>query len=416
MFSPKSRPQRRRWWRRRTSRSLTGVLTASELDSVFRQERARVDRNGRCFSVMVCSVSNEAPGEALDFATFAEVARVLTSRMRTYDRIGNLDGQRLALVLPESDGQGAWMFADDVLAQLGEAGHRVDCEIFTYPLDRAQLVRQDGAPPPLNSAHTDRNKVHDNGHDSGLATGTDGPRPRPVPKESAEVAPDTEPWRLAEVRALAGPRPVMDLQQAFIEGLPAWRRAIDVVVALPLLIVFMPLFVLVASAVKVSSPGPILFAQLRAGRGGKPFRFYKFRSMYLDADRRKAELAGRNEKEGPIFKMRRDPRVTPVGRWLRKASIDELPQLWNVLVGDMTLVGPRPPTLDEVAAYERWQRERLDITGGLTCIWQVSGRSEIGFEEWVRMDLEYKRERSPWLDLKLLWRTLGAVFTGRGAY
>jgi len=138
--------------------------------------------------------------------------------------------------------------------------------------------------------------------------------------------------------------------------------------------------------------------------------------MYRDASARLAELGVRNEKDGPIFKMKKDPRVTPLGRFLRRLSIDELPQIYNVLIGDMTLIGPRPPTLKEFSEYEPWQRERLAVTGGLTCIWQVSGRSDLSFEQWVRMDLDYIRRRSLWLDLSILRRTFWAVLSGRGAY
>ena len=139
--------------------------------------------------------------------------------------------------------------------------------------------------------------------------------------------------------------------------------------------------------------------------------------MYVDAEERRKALETENDHtDGPIFKMRNDPRITPVGRILRRMSIDELPQLYNVLRGDMTLIGPRPPTLNEVEHYEPWQRKRLDITGGLTCIWQVSGRSEVGFEEWVRMDIEYQRKRSILFDVRLVMKTFGAVLSGRGAY
>ena len=171
-----------------------------------------------------------------------------------------------------------------------------------------------------------------------------------------------------------------------------------------------------ALLVKITSPGPVIFAQPRAGRGGRPFQFYKLRSMYQDAEERKNALRLVNEKDGPIFKIKNDPRITPVGKVIRKFSIDELPQLFNVLKGDMTLVGPRPPVLDEVKEYETWQRQRLDITGGITCIWQVSGRSEVTFREWMRMDVRYRKQRSLKLDLKLICKTFGAVFSGKGAY
>ena len=182
------------------------------------------------------------------------------------------------------------------------------------------------------------------------------------------------------------------------------------------LLVLSPIFLLVAIAIKAMSPGPVFFKQKRAGVGGRPFTFYMFRSMYIDAEERRKALEAENEKSGPIFKIKNDPRLTRVGRFLRRTSLDELPQFYNVLTGDMTLIGPRPPTLNEIVRYEPWQRDRLAIPGGLTCIWQVSGRSDVGFEDWVRMDLRYMTGRTPLLDASLMTRTVRAVVSGRGAY
>jgi len=191
---------------------------------------------------------------------------------------------------------------------------------------------------------------------------------------------------------------------------------LDILAAGTALLLVSPLLLATSATVRLGSRGPILFRQMRIGRGGRPFPLYKFRTMCVDAEKRKQLLLEKNEQTGPVFKMRRDPRITPVGRFLRSTSIDELPQLWNVLKGDMTLVGPRPPTPDEVPRYEQWQRRRLALTPGLTCIWQVSGRSEIGFLHWVRMDLRYAQRRSIWLDLVLLARTIPAVLSRRGAH
>ncbi len=194
------------------------------------------------------------------------------------------------------------------------------------------------------------------------------------------------------------------------------KRATDIVGSLVLLIGLAPVFLLVALLVRVTSPGPIFYPQERLGVGGQPFRLWKFRSMYRDAEQRRAEVAALNEVDGPVFKIRQDPRVTPVGRVLRKLSIDELPQLFNVLLGHMSLVGPRPPLRSEYDQYTPHQRLRLLVKPGLTCIWQVSGRSDVDFDTWVEMDLSYIRDWSIWLDLKLLLLTLPAVLSGRGAY
>jgi len=197
---------------------------------------------------------------------------------------------------------------------------------------------------------------------------------------------------------------------------PAWKRALDVALSAVALALLAPVFAAVAIAIRLDSPGPVIFRQQRAGRAGRPFAFYKFRSMYVDAEQRRQTLQYLNEQVGPVFKIRNDPRITRVGRVLRRWSLDELPQIWNVLKGDFSLVGPRPPTLDEVGHYERWQRRRLNVSGGITGTWQVSGRSEIGFLEWMRMDMRYIARRSLWQDLVLLARSVPAVISGRGAY
>ena len=194
------------------------------------------------------------------------------------------------------------------------------------------------------------------------------------------------------------------------------KRTIDLAGSLLGLLLLTPLFVLVAVLVKLTSRGPVFFAQDRCGLGGQVFRFYKFRTMCADAETRKAELAHLNEMEGPAFKLKRDPRITRFGRLLRKLSIDELPQLWNVLRGDMSLVGPRPPLPDEVERYTNDQAQRLSVVPGITGLWQVSGRSLIAdFDTWLQLDLQYARRWTLWLDLKILAKTVIVVLLTRGA-
>lgn len=196
----------------------------------------------------------------------------------------------------------------------------------------------------------------------------------------------------------------------------ALKRWVDVLLSAVLLVVLSPLLGAIAIAVRLSSPGPVFYVQRRVGLNGRLFDLYKFRSMFADADQRLEELKGQNEMRGPTFKMSDDPRITSVGRWLRRFSLDELPQLWNVLVGDMSLVGPRPPIPGEVSLYERKDRRRLSMRPGLTCTWQVSGRNNIKeFEEWVRLDLEYIDNWSLSRDFALLLRTIPAVLFGVGA-
>jgi exopolysaccharide biosynthesis polyprenyl glycosylphosphotransferase len=193
------------------------------------------------------------------------------------------------------------------------------------------------------------------------------------------------------------------------------KRIFDIVGSSLLLLLTAPLFFLISLAIKLTSPGPILFKQIRVGLHGRIFYLYKFRSMVVDAEKKLEEFRHLNEVSGPVFKIKNDPRVTPIGRLIRKFSLDELPQLINVLKGDMSLVGPRPPIPDEVAQYERWQRRRLSMRPGITCIWQVNGRNKISFEEWMKMDLQYIDNWSLNLDFKLLLKTVPAVLTGNGA-
>ena len=203
----------------------------------------------------------------------------------------------------------------------------------------------------------------------------------------------------------------LDLQQLFL------KRVLDVLGALVGLTVMAILFPLIAFAIKSESTGPIFFRQKRVGLNNRIFTCRKFRSMVVDAESRKEELAERNEVNGALFKIKDDPRVTRVGRWLRRTSLDELPQFWNVLVGEMSLVGTRPPTAEEVANYQNWHRRRISIKPGLTGLWQVSGRSEIKeFDEVVRLDLAYIDNWSLGLDLKLILKTVFVVFSRSGSW
>ena len=195
----------------------------------------------------------------------------------------------------------------------------------------------------------------------------------------------------------------------------AFKRMLDICISLILLFVSLPAILIAALAIKLSSPGSVLFKQERIGLNGRIFTLYKFRTMIEHAHDRRDEVRHLNEMTGPVFKAKDDPRITAVGRILRKFSLDELPQLWNVLKGDMSLVGPRPPIPEEVGRYQRWHRRRLSMKPGLTCLWQISGRNNIDFDRWMRMDLQYIDNWSPTLDIKILLRTIPAVITGRGA-
>ena len=194
------------------------------------------------------------------------------------------------------------------------------------------------------------------------------------------------------------------------------KRVLDIALASFLLLIGMPIAGMIALTIKLTSGGgSVLFRQTRCGLNGRSFTLYKFRTMVEGAEERRRELLHLNEMNGPVFKLRSDPRVTRLGRLLRRFSLDELPQLWNVLRGDMSLVGPRPPIPEEVAQYKRWQRRRLAMKPGLTCLWQISGRNDLDFDRWMQLDLEYIDSWSPLLDLKILLKTVPVVLSGRGA-
>jgi exopolysaccharide biosynthesis polyprenyl glycosylphosphotransferase len=210
---------------------------------------------------------------------------------------------------------------------------------------------------------------------------------------------------------------VLSVYTGGMDGSPiVFKQVVDTVLAAVLICVLSPVLVSAAMAIKLTSLGPVLFVQERVGKGKRRFRLYKFRTMVADAEARIADLEKLNEVSGPVFKLRDDPRITPVGRFLRKTSIDELPQLFNVLKGDMSLVGPRPLPLRDYNGFdEDWHRRRFSVRPGITCLWQVNGRSNVEFEEWMKLDMEYIDHWSFWLDVKILFKTVPAVLRGSGA-
>jgi len=220
----------------------------------------------------------------------------------------------------------------------------------------------------------------------------------------------------AHPSAASSVAPVMSVEATPSPELLTVKRVIDVVGAAILLVLVAPVMISVAIAIKLTSRGPVLFAQDRYGSSKRLFRMYKFRTMVVDAERQQEQLEDKNEASGPVFKIRDDPRITPIGRFLRKSSIDELPQLWNVLKGEMSLVGPRPLATRDVGKFEQpWLMRRFSMRPGLTCLWQISGRSDLGFDRWIALDLDYIDRWSMGLDLRILLRTIPAVIHGRGA-
>jgi lipopolysaccharide/colanic/teichoic acid biosynthesis glycosyltransferase len=325
---------------------------------ILDRERARVDRNRSQFSLLV--FTPREPESSRE--TLARLVRRLHRRLRFTDEVGWFDERQIGVVLPDTPASGAWKVADDICLKFSSHELPPLCTVYAYPSDAM----------PFDEMSSDHGK--------------------PKTKRATHA-----------------------MEILFAQAVPRWKRTVDLAGASLGVILLMPLLAVVTLAIKLTSPGPVLFRQWRSGLGGKPFLMYKFRTMHVDAEARQASLMALNEQDGPAFKIRKDPRVTPLGRLLRSTSIDELPQLWNVLLGDMSLVGPRPLPCHESDACMPWQRRRLDVTPGLTCIWQVSGRSSVTFNEWVRMDLRYLRTRSFLGDMWLLVATVPAVLLRKGA-
>jgi lipopolysaccharide/colanic/teichoic acid biosynthesis glycosyltransferase len=280
--------------------------------------------------------------------------------LRITDTAGFLAGHRVGVLLPDTPSEGAWKVASDI-CDVYPVGHdRPGCEVFIYPDDNA---------PPADRDHRREERV-------------------------------------------GGPASQFD--SLFVYPTPLLKRAVDVLGSFAGLLFAAPVIAVVAALIKATSAGPVIYSQEREGYGGRRFRIYKFRTMRPDAHYHQSALRTYSEQDGPAFKMSNDPRTTWIGRWLRRSSLDELPQLWNVLVGDMSLVGPRPLPTEESLQCDSWQRHRLAVLPGLTCLWQISGRNTVSFVEWMRMDLAYLRRRSLAYDVNLLMRTVPALIFQRG--
>jgi lipopolysaccharide/colanic/teichoic acid biosynthesis glycosyltransferase len=338
------------------------LRSADELQEILERERCRADRTGASFCLLRYE-PRHGHGSRRDLRRLITLAQ---RRIRLTDDLALVDQQRLAVVLSGADEAGAWHVADDVTAAWGTTPFPFTVTVYCYPSTRFPAAEDDVIT---------------------LRVGENGPL-----------------------------RHVRSLELFFLKPLPLWKRGMDILGALVGLVLLSPLLLLAALLVKLGSRGPVLFRQVRAGYGGRPFVIYKFRSMRVDAEAMKHKIMAWNEQDGAAFKIREDPRITRVGRLLRSTSIDELPQLWNVLRGDMSLVGPRPLPCAEAAACATWQRQRLDVIPGLTCTWQVKGRSRVTFDEWMRMDLRYIRRRGWRRDLKLILLTVVAVLRRTGAH
>jgi lipopolysaccharide/colanic/teichoic acid biosynthesis glycosyltransferase len=361
------------------------LLPEDQFLACIRKERHRSDRSRAVLSL----ISARLPKRGGSYDPGLEYALDgILHRIRSLDEVGWLEPGVVGVLLPETSKEGAWHLVKE-LQRNDLTGYLRNAEISVYSYPDSL----DGG--PSDGGNGRRERAERNGHE------------RRTPRVEREPAP---------VRASAKEsQPTQPLVGLLLDKEPWWKRPVDVAGASLALVLLSPLMLGAALAVKVSSPGPVFYSSWRVGKGGQKFRFHKFRTMCVDAEKQKKDLLAQNEASGPVFKMERDPRITPIGRILRKSSVDELPQLWNVLVGDMALVGPRPPIPEETIWYEPWQRRRLELKGGLTCLWQISGRSNVSFEEWCRLDVKYHENRSFLGDVGILFRTVPAVFTARGA-
>jgi lipopolysaccharide/colanic/teichoic acid biosynthesis glycosyltransferase len=330
-------------------------------------ERMRVDRNGSVLSLLLVKL----PRHKSEAADVGLLARVLEGRLRTTDTPGLLRDGRIGVLLPDTAPEGAWKVATDISEVYPAGPDRPECEVLVYP-------------PHRRAGH------------------------RVEPREGVE-----------EVASESVAAPVDNVERAtseffFAKPMPRWKRALDVAGAALGLVASAPIMLTAAAAIKLTSPGPAFFVQQREGLGGRRFNIWKLRTMRHGADAEKHQLRAHSQQDGPAFKMRLDPRTTRVGRFLRWSSIDEMPQFWNVLKGEMSLVGPRPLPVEESQACEGWQRRRLDATPGITCTWQVYGRGVVRFDEWVRMDMRYLARQSAAYDIKLMLMTAPALLLQRG--
>ena len=371
---PRSAATRRA--RPRPIHKIKSIHSRKDIDAILHRECARCERNGHEFCLVVIGTADNSPPRHLN-----RLAGFLCRRARGTDEVGWFDSRRLCVVLPDTSEAGAIAFVSDYTESANHKGLSPVCNILSY---RGQM-------------HSDNERLTA----EQIAIGIE---------EAGQDIPANGHRRFPAMQLIAS-RTVTNL---LVRPLPWWKRLLDLTIGSLILAAALPVMVVVALAIKFSDRGPVLFSQRRAGLGGRPFTIYKFRTMITDAEAKKHQLRHKSEQDGPAFKIKHDPRITRVGRFLRETSLDELPQLFNVLRGDMSLVGPRPLPIEESNRCATWHRRRLDVTPGLTCIWQIKGRGSVSFAEWIRMDRRYIRARNVWIDLKLILMTVPSVILRRG--
>ena len=379
------------------------ILDEKQLSIVLKKERFRTYRRGIGFCLLF--LQREVPLEQDDLTKLLDDFR---QRLRITDDMGVL-GNKLVVVLPDTDSDGGQLVANDLLDIAKRLGLELQCELACSDDDEDDNFRTQR---PVKRPHFQSNE---NEFDS-ISNERDESNPSDLGEGGTQAAVAVLP---AVVKSQIQVRPVENisfgLQPYYSSATPRIKRTIDICGALLGLVALSPVFAVASVAIKSQSSGDIFFKQLREGKDGSPFWIYKFRTMHDGADNLKESLREFSEQDGPAFKMTNDPRVTKIGKLLRKSCVDEIPQLLNVLRGEMSLVGPRPLPVNESQGCANWQRRRLDVLPGMTCTWQVSGRRDIPFADWMRMDLAYLSKQSVLGDVRLLIKTALLTLRMRGS-
>lgn len=346
-----------------------------------------MDRNGECFGVVILRLENMGRVRKQTVA----LARTLHRRLRDTDEKGHLGIGRLGVMLPDTNSQGTEFVLNSLLELAASQGLAVAGEAFVYP-------DQDDKPPRPRTGQLSAAEF--------VSAAEQVSSDLAFHESSAELASQQpQPHQASTLQSLP--------LSLILGKYPAWKRCLDITGAAVGLCISAPLIGMFAGLIRLSGPGPIFFTQARTGYLGETFNIYKLRTMVEGAEQQQHELGERNERDGPAFKMRNDPRVTRLGRLLRATGLDELPQLYNVLRGDMSLVGPRPLPVSEAEQCLPWQRQRQLVKPGLTCYWQLIKSRQVSFAQWMRLDMQYVRRLSFGLDVRLIVRTFASVLLGR---
>lgn len=384
---------------RRYEQALWSIYSTDQFRKVLERERIRADRSGREFSLLIIEVGSVKRNRQ----AVAQLVQILTKRLRSIDEIGWFDDAQIGVALPDTINKGAWKLAGDISNLIPTTMAPFNCKVYTYPSSWFHSLHDLG-----------------NGKKSGLA-GLAFDKETRTSQNQRSFSMRKASERLVATASIGGSRDfdfgntTKSAEPIFSPGMPVWKRLLDIVVTLSCLALFAPVMILITIYIKSVSRGPVFFCQTRVGHLGKPFRLYKFRTMRLNAgvSMHQQHLQNLIQNDRPMEKLDgdNDPRIIPMGKLLRTSGLDELPQLINVLRGEMSLVGPRPCLPYEAENYLRWQTQRFDAVPGITGLWQVSGKNKLTFKEMVRLDIKYARASSLYTDVTIILKTVPAILT-----